>query len=171
MGYKMIKSKEELVSKIKQMARDLENRAEDIAVDWNKQIKRINFYADIEPENITEWDITKEYLVLPKRIDMKLDYNKESAVTMLNNGFDEIVLPAKLVIEDKEYYCWCTVNRFNKKTIKLENEVFDKEYVRSIFNQTNEFYVNDSKYYIANYEFNYKSDEEIYVDKLTFIEY
>ena len=73
----MINSKEELVSKIKQMARDLENRAEDIAVDWNKKITKINFLGNIEPDTLSEWDITKEYLVLPKRIDMKLEYDQK----------------------------------------------------------------------------------------------
>lgn len=33
----MINSKEDLVNRIKEMARDLENRAEDIAIDWNKK--------------------------------------------------------------------------------------------------------------------------------------
>ena len=160
----MINSKEELVNKIKEMACDLENRAEDIAVDWNKKIKRITFYSNIDPE-----DITKEYLVLPKRINMELDYNKETAVTMLGKGFDEIVLPAKLVIEDKEYYCWCTINRLGKEIIKLENESFEKQFIKELFDIKNEIYINDSKYYIDNYEFNYRGDKEIYLEELIFI--
>lgn len=171
----MINSKEKLVNKIKEMAHDLENRAEDIAIDWNKKIKRINFYADIEPENITEWDITKEYLVLPKRIDMKLNYNENKVDKMFSMGFEEVSLPAKITIGDREYYGWYIIERidFNckKSRIELKNEFFNKEYFFDLFNKANEFYVNGSKYYINDYGFNYSDDEDIYLEKLTFIEY
>lgn len=56
------KSKEELIKAIKDLAKNLEERAEDIAVDWNKKIFKIEFKSIIEPGYILTWDITKSYL-------------------------------------------------------------------------------------------------------------
>ncbi len=167
----MINSKEELVSKIKQMARDLENRAEDIAVDWNKKITKINFLGNIEPDTLSEWDITKEYSVLPKRIDMKLEYDQNEVSEMKELGFDEIIVPAKLFIDDEELYCWYTIGKY-KNIIELKNETFSVEYMNNFLNQTNEFYLDNTKYYISGYEYQRNNDnEKIYIEKLTFIEY
>ena len=166
----MINSKEDLVNKIKEMARDLENRAEDIAVDWNKKIKRISFYFNIDPTEITKWDITKEYLVLPKRIDMQLEYNKDKVDKMKAMGFDKITIPAKLTIESKEYYCSCVFSK-NKMQIELNDEILNLNEIKNIFNSNNEFYYLDEQYYLGNWEGEIYRDNEIFVKKVSFIQY
>lgn len=55
-------TKEELVKAIKDLAKSLEDRAEDIATDWNKGIIKIEFKSSIESGYILTWDITKSYL-------------------------------------------------------------------------------------------------------------
>ena len=86
-------------------------------------------------------------------------------------GFDEIIVPAKLFIDDEELYCWYTIGKY-KNIIELKNETFSVEYMNNFLNQTNEFYLDNTKYYISGYEYQRNNDnEKIYIEKLTFIEY
>lgn len=57
--------KEDLVKIIKDLAKDLNERAEDIANDFDKRIRKIEIVACIEPECISEWEVTKYYPVIP----------------------------------------------------------------------------------------------------------
>jgi len=71
MNIKPIREKEELVSIIKSLAKDLYTRAEEIANDWNKKVRSINIKADIELGNIAEWNITKNYGVIVLTDELK----------------------------------------------------------------------------------------------------
>ena len=66
MKQEIIKDKEELIKVIKSLARELDDRAEDIANDWDKRVRKIDIHASIELDCINEWEITKYYPVIPK---------------------------------------------------------------------------------------------------------
>ncbi len=63
---KNIGEKEWLVETIKILAKDLENRAEDIASDYKEgaYLKNIEFKSIIEADSFLEWKVTKTYLAI-----------------------------------------------------------------------------------------------------------
>lgn len=97
---KPIREKEELVSIIKSLAKDLDARAEDIANDWNKKVRSINIRADIEIGNIAEWNITKNYGViiltdeLVKDIEDSINDSNDNPKSMKAQA--EIIAPVKV---------------------------------------------------------------------------
>lgn len=62
---KRIGDKEEIIKEIKRLARELDERAEDIANDWDKRVRKIDIHSSIDLECINEWEITKCYPVIP----------------------------------------------------------------------------------------------------------
>lgn len=94
----MIKEKKELVNIIKSLAKDLDMRAEDIANDWNKQVRSINIKADLEIGNIPEWNITKNYGLiftdeLIKDIEDSINNSNDNSKSMKAQA--EIIAPTK----------------------------------------------------------------------------
>lgn len=166
----MINSKEDLVNKIKEMAKDLESRAEDIAVDWNKQIKRINFYSNIAPDEITEWDVTKEYLVFPREINIELHYDKEKTSKMLEMGFDDVSCPAKLIINDKEYLCLVKIDiPVKRKTIMLRKINLDIDAFEYVIK--NVIKIGNEKYYWSVYNYEIGSNKnQVFINYMNLIQ-
>ena len=92
--------KEDLIKTIKDLARDLDARAEDIASDFNKRIRKIEITACIEPECISEWEVTKYYPVIPINIMEDIVNNPIDAPKTMK-AQAEIIAPIKTNIADE----------------------------------------------------------------------
>lgn len=100
MKIKPIREKDELVRIIKTLAKDLDERAESIASDFNSRIRSINISADIEVGCIPEWSITKNYpvLVITDEIADKIDdiINNPNDAPKSIKAQAEIIAPVKV---------------------------------------------------------------------------
>ena len=68
-----LNTKEEIVKTIKALAKDLDARAEDIANDYNKMVRKIDIHTSIEVGCYSEWDITKHYGILTEKMIKELE--------------------------------------------------------------------------------------------------
>lgn len=55
----IIKTKEDLIKVIEGMAEELKSRAEDISVDFDKRIGKIEITCKISHDEIPVWEVTK----------------------------------------------------------------------------------------------------------------
>ena len=96
---KSIREKEQLVKIIKELAKDLDERAEDIANDWNKRVRSIEINTEIKVDKIKEWKVTKNYGVivlndeLVKSIEDNLNDRNDTPPSL--GVMAEIVAPVK----------------------------------------------------------------------------
>lgn len=56
-------TRKEMAQRIRELAQDLEARAEDIANDIDKKVSSITINTTIRPDEVLNWEITKNYLV------------------------------------------------------------------------------------------------------------
>ena len=70
--FEVVRKEEDLIYFINLLAEDLKRRAEDISVDWNKHISKIEIKSTIEVGALIQWKISKIYNVpsnIPKEIE------------------------------------------------------------------------------------------------------
>ena len=67
--FKVCQKQDDLKEQIIFLANDLKRRAKELSIDWDKSLESIDIKSTIQPNEILEWEITKNYIAYKEKED------------------------------------------------------------------------------------------------------